>query len=136
MSVNISIIMWLNEIMGVNCTEWNYSCAGYKASIDIRAAHVWGRRAWQFYLLQKIYAISGEIFLLFWKGSFNIFMIQKVVLVEQNFWCKADIFSNLKSEIHSQLPSFQCLNWLPWIIYVHIYFPYLNYRLSLGEGVI
>ena len=31
-----------------------------------------------FILLQRIYAISGEIFLLLWKVSFNIFMIQEV----------------------------------------------------------
>lgn len=43
--------------------------------------HIYGEeRLDNFILLQKICAISGEIFLLLWKGSFNIFMIQEVYL--------------------------------------------------------
>lgn len=106
--------------------------AEYKASIDTSAAHVWGRRAWQLYLLQKICAIGGEIFPLFWKGSFNILMIQEVYWWDTIFVAEQTYFSNLKSQIHSQLFPFS-MRWLtPLNCSCSCLFPLLDYRLPLG----
>ena len=84
-----------------------------------------------FILLWETDIISGEIFLLLWKVSFNIFMIQEVcwwnrILVQNRFF----FFSNLDSQTHIFFPF--SVPWLtPFNFLCTCLFLLLNYRFSL-----
>lgn len=116
------IYSWMESWMWRILSEITY--VQNKKQILTSVLHIYeGEGLDNFILLQKTYAISGKIFLLLWKVSFNIFMIQEVYQWNRMVSLEQTFFSNLKSQTHN-FSHFQCLGWLPSIIYVRVHFSY------------